>query len=74
MHVDVEDIREAGDNALVMLHQRAKGKGSEVEVEIKAFGVYTFDESGVVRIQLFTEREPALAAAGLTPHYEEETR
>ena len=49
-------------------HQRAKGRGSRIEVEIKSFNVYTFRDGRVARIQLFTEREPALEAAGLTPN------
>jgi ketosteroid isomerase-like protein len=74
MQVEIAEIFEAGDYVLVFLDQRAKGKGSEVEVEIKSFNTYTFRDGKVSRIQLFTEREPALEAAGLTPQYEEERR
>jgi len=56
---------------LVVLDQRAKGKGSEVEVEIRSYNVYAFRDGKVSRIQLYTEREPALEAAGLT---QEESR
>jgi ketosteroid isomerase-like protein len=66
MQVEVLEIVELGGRALITLHQRAKGKGSEVEVEITSFNVYTFKDGRVVRIQLFTEREPALEAAGLS--------
>jgi ketosteroid isomerase-like protein len=64
MRVEVEDIVEAGDRVLITLHQRAKGTGSEAEVEIRSFNVYTFREGKAVRIELFTEREDALAAFG----------
>jgi ketosteroid isomerase-like protein len=74
MQVEIEDIVEAGDHFLVTMHQRAKGKGSSVEVEIKSFNVYTFRDDKIIRIELFTERDPALAAAGLTPTLEEDTR
>ena len=65
MQVEIEHLREVGDHVLVQLYQRAKGKGSEAEVEIRSFNVYTFAGSKVARIQLFTEEQPALEAAGL---------
>ena len=73
MHLDIEEITDAGDHVLFKLHQRAKGRGSEVEVEITSFNVYTFRDGKVTRIQLFIEREPALEAAGLTPNHQEAT-
>jgi ketosteroid isomerase-like protein len=74
MEVEIEDLVEAGDRVLVTLHQRAKGKVSAIEVEVDTFNVYTFRAGKVFRIQLFTEREPALEAAGLTKNHEEERR
>jgi ketosteroid isomerase-like protein len=74
MHLEIEDITEAGDRVLFTLHQRAKGRGSEIEVSITSFNVYSFRYGKVSRIQLFTEREPALEAAGLAPNYQEEKR
>ncbi len=66
MKVEVEDIVESGERVLVTLHQRAKGKGSAVEVEIRTPNVYTFRDGKLFRIQLFTEREAALEAFGST--------
>jgi ketosteroid isomerase-like protein len=74
MQVDIEDIVEAGDRVLVTLHQRARGRGSAVEVEIDTSNVYTFRDGKVFRIELFTDREPALEAAGLTKDHQEERR
>jgi ketosteroid isomerase-like protein len=74
MEVRIADIFEAGDHVIVTLDQRAKGRGSAIEVEITSFNVYTFRDGKVVRIALFTEREPALAAAGLTESHQEESR
>ncbi len=65
MHIDVEDIVDAGDRVLVKLHQRAKGRGSAIEVEIRSFNVYTFRGGRITRIELFTDEEPAVEAAGL---------
>jgi ketosteroid isomerase-like protein len=75
MRIEIVDVLEAGDQKVITLHQRAKGRGSEIEVEIKTFNVYTFGVDGkVTRMELFTERDPALEAAGLTPVHEEEKR
>jgi ketosteroid isomerase-like protein len=61
MQVEVEDIEEVGDRVMTSLHQRAQGKGSEVEVEIHAANVWTFKDGSVTEIRLFTDRESALA-------------
>jgi ketosteroid isomerase-like protein len=74
MRVEVVDLVDAGDRVLVTLDQVAKGKGSEVEVEIRSYNVYAFRDGKLLRMELFTEREPALEAAGLTPTPEEEKR
>jgi ketosteroid isomerase-like protein len=74
MRVEILEVQETDDRVLFTLHQRARGKGSKVEVEIKSFNVYTFRSGKVVRIERFTEPEPALEAAGLTPQHEEEKR
>ena len=66
MKVEVEDIVEAGERVLVTQHQRAKGKGSAIEVEVRSFNVYTFRDGKLIRMQLFTEREPAVEAFGPT--------
>jgi ketosteroid isomerase-like protein len=72
MHLDIVELIDAGDQVLVGLEQRARGSGSGVEVEIKSHNVYSFRDGMVTRVQLFIDREPALAAAGLTPNYQEE--
>jgi ketosteroid isomerase-like protein len=61
MQVEVEAIEEVGDRVMTSLHQRARGKGSEVEVEIHAANVWTFKDGTVTEIRLFTDRESALA-------------
>ena len=74
MRVEIEDILEAGDHVFVTLHQRAKGRHSEAEVETRSFNVYTFREGKVLGIRLFLERDSALAAAGIAPDHEEVTQ
>jgi ketosteroid isomerase-like protein len=74
MQVEIEDLVEADDRVLLTAHQRAKGRGSAVEVEIDSYNVYTFRDGKVIRIQLFTDRDPALEAAGFTKNQQEERR
>ena len=74
MKLEIEDTRAAGDRVLFSLHQRAKGRTSAVEVEIRTYNVYTFRDGLLTLAELFTDRDAALAAAGLTPNYEEEKR
>ena len=62
MQIEIEDLEEVGDRVMATLHQRAQGKGSEVEVEVHSFNVWTFKDGSVAEIRLFTEREPALEA------------
>lgn len=72
MQIEIEDLLEVGDDrVLVTLHQRAKGSGSGIEVELRSFNVYTFRDGKVADMRLFTRRKPALEAAGLTPNHEE---
>lgn len=71
MRVEIEDIFAAGDHVVVTLHQLARGKNSEAEVEVKSFNVYTFRDGKVIGIRLFLERESALEAAGIAPDQEE---
>jgi ketosteroid isomerase-like protein len=63
---EVDDFVEAGDRVLACGRTHGKGRGSAVEVAIDAFNVYTLRDGKVTRMELFTSREPALRAAGLT--------
>ena len=73
MRVDIEEMRAVGDRVLFTLHQRAKGRGSGIEIEITSWNVYSFRDGKVSRMQLFTSREPAVEAAGLAPNHQEAT-
>ena len=72
MRVEILDMVEVDERVLLTAHQRAKGRGSMIEVEITSFNVYTFRDGKLTLIELFTERDPALEAAGLAPSLEEE--
>jgi ketosteroid isomerase-like protein len=62
MRVEIEDLEERDDRVLVTFHQRAQGKGSEVEVEIRSWNVYSFENGSLTDVALFTEREEAIEA------------
>jgi ketosteroid isomerase-like protein len=66
IHTEIHEIVENGDRVLVRGRTRGKGRGSEVELEMDTFHVYTFRDGKATRITFFTSEEPALRAAGLS--------
>jgi ketosteroid isomerase-like protein len=62
MQIELEDMEEAGDRVIATFHQRARGRGSEAEVEARSFNVWSFKEGHVRDISLFTDRAPAVEA------------
>jgi ketosteroid isomerase-like protein len=62
MKVEITDIREEEDRILVTLHQRAKGRASEIEVEIDSYNVYSFEDGKVTSMEFFTDRDAAVEA------------
>jgi ketosteroid isomerase-like protein len=57
---------ESGDRVFVFIRSIGKGRGSSIEIEMDTFAVYTVRDAKVSKVQYFTDREAALAAAGLT--------
>ena len=66
MHGEMTGFVEAGDHVFAFIRMTGKGRGSAIEMTMDTFGVYTFRGSKGSRIQYFTDRAAALAAAGLT--------
>jgi ketosteroid isomerase-like protein len=62
MRVEIADIREEEDRSLVTLHQVAKGRASEVEVEVDTYNVFRFGDGKVTSMELFTDPDGAAAA------------
>ena len=59
----------AGNKILVEQHATARGAGSGIELEVRSWTVWTFDDEGLVtRVQNFLKHEKAeaLKAAGLS--------
>ena len=66
MRAEPVDFVENDDRVLVVLRTTARGRGSSIDVEMQTFGVYTFRDEKIRKLQYFTDRESALEAAGLT--------
>jgi hypothetical protein len=66
MRAEPRGFVESGDRVFLFLRNIGKGRGSSIDVELDTFGVYTIRDAKVWKIEFFTDREAALAAAGLT--------
>lgn len=56
------DPLDLGDRVLITVYDRARGKGSGVQIERHHAQVWTFRETRVARIEVFHSRAAALAA------------
>jgi ketosteroid isomerase-like protein len=61
-----EELIEVGDNVVVALHYRGRGRASGAEVVARLFEVHTFRQGQCVRKIDYRERSDALKAAGLS--------
>jgi ketosteroid isomerase-like protein len=61
-HQTVEEVRQAGDRVLVMIHLEATGKGSAADVDAGYAHLWTVSEGRGVRVDAFYDRDEALAA------------
>lgn len=63
---EVEELIDTGEKVVVLLRQRARGRGSGVELDQALAQVYTADANGMpVLIEVFWDPARALKAAGL---------
>jgi ketosteroid isomerase-like protein len=67
LEYELEEAHEVdADRVLALIHVRGRGKGSGVEVDIRAGHLWTLRDEKALRMQAFATREEALAAVGLT--------
>jgi len=66
LSTSISEIRAVGDKVLVTTTGRGRGKRSMVSVERPIWFVMTLRDGLVVRIETYTDPEPALQAAGLS--------
>jgi uncharacterized protein len=57
---------DAGDSVVVTVHLSGRGRGSGVEIDARFYDVYTLRDGKIVRMDQFSDRSEALAAAGLS--------
>lgn len=63
--LEVEELIDAGDRVLADIRELEVGRASGVPVEASHFAVWTLVGGLVTQMQVFADREEALAAAGL---------
>jgi ketosteroid isomerase-like protein len=65
--LEPEDYIEAGDSVVVLWHEVAKSRHSEVEMETRTAVVYTLRDGLVVEVQGYMDRDAAFASLGIEP-------
>ena len=63
--VEVEDVIDAGDDALVLVRDFGRRAGMTVEVSVAGGAVWTVRDGRVARVAFYLNRSEALKAAGL---------
>jgi ketosteroid isomerase-like protein len=61
-HFEVESLTQMGHQVLLLYRQTGRAKTSGVEAEERAGWIYTLRHGRIVRVQMFGDRESALAA------------
>jgi hypothetical protein len=59
----VEDMVDLGDQVVALTSQKGRGASSGVEAQLKLGNLFTIKDGLIVRIEIFQNREQALAAA-----------
>jgi len=63
--VEVEDVIDAGDDAVVLVRDFGRRAGMTVEVSVTGGAVWTVRDGRVVRVAFYLNRSEALKAVGL---------
>jgi ketosteroid isomerase-like protein len=61
---DLKEMIDVGDNVVVVLHEHARVRNSDADVERDVATVWTIEHGVRVRFRAFASREEALHAAG----------
>jgi ketosteroid isomerase-like protein len=64
--VEVEDVIDAGDQAVVLIRDFGRQRGSAAEVSILGAAVWTVREGKIARAEFYADRTEALEAVGLS--------
>jgi ketosteroid isomerase-like protein len=60
-----EEFVDAGDQVVVTVRFRARGRGSGIEIDGRLYDVFTLRDNKIVRMDQFIEQSEALEAVGL---------
>ncbi len=63
---EVEEFVTSGDHVVALTRYRGRGKGSQATVDSLGAHLWTMREGKVVRLEVFSSRDRALTAAGLS--------
>jgi ketosteroid isomerase-like protein len=61
----VREVIDAGDEVLVILHERARMRGADATLERELPELYTVSDGLITRLRIFQTRDQALKAVGL---------
>ena len=64
-HVQVDEMIEVGDGVAVLVRDRARRHGMDVEVELISGSVWTFRDGKIARVEFYANREELRRATGL---------
>ena len=64
--IEPEDFIASGDCVVVLCRYTGRGKGSGVDIDTHGAHLWTFREGKAIRLEVFSSRERALEAAGVS--------
>ena len=63
-HVQVDEMFDVGDSVVVLVRDRARRQGMDLEVELISGSLWTFANGKIVRVQFYANREELREAVG----------
>jgi ketosteroid isomerase-like protein len=64
--LELEALHDAGDRVVAFVHQRGRSKEGGMPVEMSFAQVFTLRDGRQARMEMYSDRDEALAAAGLS--------
>ena len=65
--VEIEDIVDLGESALVLVRDRGRMRGMSADVDLRGAAIWTVRDGLVIRAEFYADRHQAFDVAGLTP-------
>jgi ketosteroid isomerase-like protein len=66
LRTNAEEFIDAGERVFVTVHFWGRGKASGIEVDARLYEVFIVRDGKIIAMDEFSERSPALEAAGLS--------